>query len=1415
MPDTFGSSGFRGSRRRRRDETAPPSDLAPYWPSPEEQRLGVERDREASVPLWANALSAQSNIVPMVVGGILGAPLGPLGVAGGAALGGLVGGSAIPTAIEGGKREGAAGAISGLWRGSPLAATVDALGIDQFAYDPKTFSDIRRAFGDQSDQEGLGQFSVNLAGDVLLDPTTWINPFGAVSKAASTSAAAFRGMSMVKQVQAGIRAPVVFHVPFTSLYANPLGVDQFKSFNIQAAKAVDWLFGSLRVNPITGPILQKMGAVGLKDADQAGIIQEARNIGVRAGESIIAGAMMNLQKIDPAIKRLMLERPEAAQVFSDLIEIGVEKLDDRGSILNLYKNWDDIAKERHYARMYADNAGFRDLWKRAANGDDTATKALYEGFDIKLPRELLDRAGLTPRYGIDTMQPETVATVTGTFGTPSAGEAARIADTAAGRPLERAVWKRLRDERAAEFEKVWKDIENGTISKKGVEDMLAVHRDMMGDMATVGMASGLVNGLTINYLPHIRNPALQGALENQASAALRRLGFSADASFMKQRKFIGKTAAEVNAFLEEVGSKATAFQAVGDLKKRFETHGAWAVLDAMFPKKWVEKLARSTDEEGLELANWFLTNPVHADLFYAQRFAGALRGVTYWNHLAQEGSPVVYGSAKLADTAAVTSLAQDSARKGWKLVMLSGRSHVARETGDVLTEAIGRDVQTRLRVHRYKMAEDLGAELQREGDRWDSLVTRRQDLLNLSEGGDLTWTNATPYYEMTLKKSLRDAGNARAMLRELRGDLSDAKRTGQGASAVEAIKAQIANQEAVLARADMTRSGITEAIKEQIDDMLASRNEVLSGIESKGTSNIARVKEFAEKGVTAEVISNEIKLWHRMKEQGHLVWNELSPEMQQRLQKSGKQGRLVAMDPEAYAAAVKFEQEFNKPDLLRHNRMVQALDGLKNWFVNMTVLHPANVQTRMRDVGGGQLTLIGSGNWHVGGPIAAGRATAAIQRAARKGVAVGDELAGLPKVGVYDMAEVEMKMQSSGLIGVGSINDALQDTYAQAMTAVGGSKAKTVMSWVAGAIGVGNVKENPVFRVGQKMARYGDDYTKRTAVYSAILNGQTLEEAIHTAKRWTYGTGADITSFERYGLRRFIPFFGFQKWAMQRSAELWLTKPGSMAWMSKARDNAVKANGLNDQELKEFMPEFMRDGLGIPVRNTPDGPVMYMFGQLFPIGSAMEMVNAVSKVFGPEPVEAFRYIGMNMHPALKNLGEIAANRDFFTGRELATPGQRTEMLGVDMDKRVAHVVKSWFRGLAALDQMNVFNAVEMKVMVDAVKRGSIHGERNQLPFIERMLSSAFGPNPARGYLLDIEHASLATRRKHEQSMSQKKWLLRRAAASGKAAEVETIQPLIADELAKIMARRAGEAAYGVSPLRPKKQILAPISLENQ
>lgn len=1502
------------------------------WPT--EQSVEERRtQQEAEKPIWQKLLSIPDTLL-----------FGP----------------SIRGAIEGLGPNSNFNPIEGFLRGTP-AKIVDEVG-GWFGQDPHlskdtSFLQIRKAFGDNDSGEGLGNFALNLMGDIALDPTTYINPFGFLSKAGIGKVAS-AGLTLEEQVKAAIRVPMAFHIPFTDIYGDAGSTLGMKSMNVSIAKAADSMFGWLRTNPITGPIMKAFGSMPIGDPKNYALFKAAVRGGKERGNSIQIATMEAFRTLPKDLQSRMLQEKDFAAFMTDMTELGLNRIDDEGQLASAYDNYDRLSADAKLRSLHENNSQFRELWNRAAQADIAshpanlsaplasahdasvdAIKKLYE-YDVPIPDHWLRRAELRARPGIEAHAPETVAEIIGNVqDAVTPGEAGRNAADQAS-TLERAKRYGYRQTRKASALALWQGVAADQPAKDAINQFLYVHREAMSRVQEAEKAAGIVSRTTEFYFPRIRNAEALKVLDDQFAGALGAIeGYSAPA-FMQQRKFTSMLTTEVNMLMDDIGSRATGFVGMKEtreaFKKRMTKDPRGTIMSVLFPTPFVKDRLLTIDKDA---ADFFLADPIRADTFRTLAGVSKIEVGHMWQSLTDPEAPTNYGEAKLGDSEAVMKLQKRQQEIGLregkvpKLVLVNeaGSKVSTPHLGDVIQETIGNDITSRMGLARQQIRDVTNTRINETSDQFDDVILSLREDLKIGRDSNLDIGKSDPLHVAQLKGSIQAQKNAEfnvefrnkirdyhrimvgggpisdvdqklvadpelsAHYRDLKiratesmaswsdaksyagsvkselefykaqrvaavsndgealakqwdpliadaGDrlaaLGDTGVTGRRPSVNELMRTFAANDhaEAVagLAREKTSERAIRGIIKDEASELTDFRDRIIGMDRKSQKEQISLLKFYRDKGISPEVVANEARMAWSYKEAGHAVWDDIDPAVKDRLIAQNKGARLVLMDSEVYDAAQAHIADMRKPDLLKNFPLVRLLDGIKQWWAPMTVVHPAYMQGVVRDGVQGMGTLAATGNLGVGGLMAGQSLSKKIGEVLKEGRPMADLMTDEPLMTrmvngsreVLTQGDFLREAQPRGTVGAGFVKDSIADALSGTRLAQSAT-GKGFMDYALGALGITKPTEggglsslfesdrNPIFRFGIENHRYVDEMVRTAGALTGWRNGMELKDALEFANRWTYGSAQEYTSFERHVLKRFIPFYGFVKWSVARTTELMTTNPKSLSWFEKGRKNAYDALGMDEDELKSASPKFIADQFGVPYMDTPEGPRFMLFGSLLPQQAISDFASAIRNFVIPgeqnQFAEGLRYLGRNLHPAVKTMLEMKLNQDFFSGRELQDfPGQHAEMFGISMPKEMIELARQ-MRLLSELDRLNVFNASEFKVAFgNAVNRGGAYGSRVELDPLTKIATSAFSPlSPVKAYQIDISEETRRQRRMDQDKLNQDKGRLRaRLAEPGRPSakdDVEALQSMITDDLAQMQSERALEATYAIDPIAEMKQ----------
>jgi hypothetical protein len=176
------------------------------------------------------------------------------------------------------------------------------------------------------------------------------------------------------------------------------------------------------------------------------------------------------------------------------------------------------------------------------------------------------------------------------------------------------------------------------------------------------------------------------------------------------------------------------------------------------------------------------------------------------------------------------------------------------------------------------------------------------------------------------------------------------------------------------------------------------------------------------------------------------------------------------------------------------------------------------------------------------------------------------------------------------------------------------------------------------FKVGRAIGQYIEHQQKATAYITALGQGKTIPESLKLAEVAGFDYRA-LTKFESQIMRRIIPFYSFAR----KNIELQLRTLGE----NPQRINQVLRffGNIGEQmteEEKQYLPNFIKESIGIKLEDTPEGLKQY-------ISSFGTPIEAFIQLFGSNPI--LRAISM-MNPILKAPIEIGIGKDSFRQLDL-------------------------------------------------------------------------------------------------------------------------------------------------------------------
>lgn len=695
-----------------------------------------------------------------------------------------------------------------------------------------------------------------------------------------------------------------------------------------------------------------------------------------------------------------------------------------------------------------------------------------------------------------------------------------------------------------------------------------------------------------------------------------------------------------------------------------------------------------------------------------------------------------------------------------------------------------------------------------------------------------------------------DWANATEILGDAKARYLEARKSffGQGTAATSATAAEQFT-ESLKVGVSTAKQAVTDASamlahhKSAIDDVMAEIDDVIAGygrqiglVRGDRTEALRRLNEGKDTAVEAlrsltrtpensRRIADEWLLRRRYEHSGALPLDEAQKVVLDEQTGETLFDRLMKrLDPQTKVAVVRrdnfaafdgFWRDFSKPDPLRGNSLVKFMDELRmRWSTNVS-FNPLMLKTRVNNFVQNMWSLGTHGMLDGASLGGAYEVSRAMGKLASERVPLSDSL-GAAMVGgksALSLAEAADLARNHAVIGAGlpfaeggrimeqgaSANPKLLDYIKDIPSLMLPIKKATTSGpeWYN--------QGSAWYRLAMNWERRADEFHRMAGFLNQLRGGADVETAAQAVGRALYDPSRLITNTEKSVFARAIPFYRYMRYAVGDAAGLYFSRPGTQTIWEHLREAGMAsppAGGkpIDEARLNTVLPQFVKENVGVPYMNAPDGPRFLLFGSFLSTGEVAGLVNAVERVVDgfkgdlAGGQDAFRYIGQKMHPALRVMLENALNKDFYSDRDIeAYPGETTEMFGMQVPRKTALFVNQ-IRFINQLDRLNILNLPEAKAMIDANDRTNA-GRSVPLPFGDRLLSSGFSPAPIpRAAQVDVaEQTDVRTRQDLDAYNTAKGRLLRRI-VDGKTpandADVRALQQSMLDKAAEVKKREA-------------------------
>lgn len=189
--------------------------------------------------------------------------------------------------------------------------------------------------------------------------------------------------------------------------------------------------------------------------------------------------------------------------------------------------------------------------------------------------------------------------------------------------------------------------------------------------------------------------------------------------------------------------------------------------------------------------------------------------------------------------------------------------------------------------------------------------------------------------------------------------------------------------------------------------------------------------------------------------------------------------------------------------------------------------------------------------------------------------------------------------------------------------------------------------EGTHFKLARNVGNFIEMQQKATAYIAALNQGKTIKEALKLAET----AGFDykmLTKFESQIMRRIVPFYSFTRKNIELQLKTLGTNPQRINQVMKLFSNnplelvGVASGTPLTAEEQKALPEFIKESLGIQLKDTPEGLKTF-------VSSFGTPIEAFTQLFGSNPV--LRTISQ-MNPLLKVPVELGIGKDSFRQRDL-------------------------------------------------------------------------------------------------------------------------------------------------------------------
>lgn len=264
-------------------------------------------------------------------------------------------------------------------------------------------------------------------------------------------------------------------------------------------------------------------------------------------------------------------------------------------------------------------------------------------------------------------------------------------------------------------------------------------------------------------------------------------------------------------------------------------------------------------------------------------------------------------------------------------------------------------------------------------------------------------------------------------------------------------------------------------------------------------------------------------------------------------------------------------------------------------------------------------------------------------------MAKGEDLKGLMNIGGKEMKmSAVMKPFKDRFFGDTFYNTDFNmalDKGSQIKSALGMFSKERLKETVK-TVGLG--EEGIPFKIARGIGQFIEHQQKATAYVTALSQGKKVDDALRLAEAAGFDYRA-LTRFESQIMKRIIPFYSFTRKNIELQLKTMGENPQRINQVIRFFDNMGTGEPMSEEE-KKYLPNFIKESLGVRLQDTPEGLKQY-------ISSFGTPIEAFTQLFGSNPI--LRALSMT-NPILKAPIEIGIGKDSFRQRDLKDVYQADE-----------------------------------------------------------------------------------------------------------------------------------------------------------